>query len=334
MADVSHFVVKEVVTSRARSDTSSDVPIYIGGDEIGVLCLLKGVQAEVASLTDHRYAALLHESAGLAMTADLYKFSGDYVVIERERLEEYNIHQATSAFWGQYLHADQANFPGGVDISEQERIVVDERALILTPRHFESLAKYAAYGRSTDRFLFLYHFIEIDFEREFIRRIKQIDENGSYGVSRVLKDLGGNEELPRLVALIAGMSTTGLERCANVLRRHFDVAESVFYEFGKESNPIKERADFRAYFRDCPTVSNFAFTEFKRANGSITLNFSQRYEENLKKVCAYWIYRVRCCIAHNKMGEYHMMTASDMSFLDEFALPMLREMVSYRMGVI
>ncbi|NES18002.1 MAG: hypothetical protein F6K41_03525 [Symploca sp. SIO3E6] len=51
-----------------------------------------------------------------------------------------------------------------------------------------------------------------------------------------------------------------------------------------------------------------------------------KYETIIIKIAAYWIYRVRSCIAHNRIGEY-IMLPEDEEFIVEFAEPLLREVL-------
>lgn len=330
------YFVCRVMTSRQKSLEPLDVPIYIGGDEVGGLCLLREVRVQVAALTIYQREAFLRDSENVESQDGWYVFRSDYVVIGAEWRTEYSAAMGTSAFWGQYVHAESPGFEVAAAGTNNERIDVDQRQVRLTPRHQESLSKYAAYGRPTDRFLFLYHFMEIDFEREFVRRIKAVDMERAFGIGKILKDMGGNEELPRLIALVKDMPVAPLEEIAGNLRNHMQVAESVFYDFGKESNPILDINDFRQLFSECPTVSYASFLDHKKNSASISINLTKTNESYLvamRKLGAYWTYRVRCCIAHNKMGEYHMMTSMDMEFMEGFAIPMLRSMISFRMSV-
>lgn len=331
------YVVRRVITSRPRTCEPLDVPIFIGGDEVGGLCVLRETRVQITALTDYQRAAFLLDAEDVEPHGGWYVFRSDYVVVRGEWWAEYYASIGTSAFWGQYVHADSPGFDTTIVVAENEKIEVDQREVQLTPRHQESLSKYAAYGRPTDRFLFLYHFMEIDFEREFVRRIKALDTEGSFNVGKILKEMGGNEELPRLNALVRDMPVAPLEATANILRNYMQVAESIFYEFGKDSNPLSEIADFRELFCQCPVVSEGALAEHKRNLGSISANITKNtetYSVAMRRLSAYWIYRVRCCIAHNKMGEYHMMTAADMDFIERFAIPLLRSMVSHRMAVV
>jgi hypothetical protein len=46
------------------------------------------------------------------------------------------------------------------------------------------------------------------------------------------------------------------------------------------------------------------------------------YDKLILETAAYWVFRVRCCIAHHRIGEY-LLTQLDEEFVVEFAEPLL-----------
>lgn len=51
-----------------------------------------------------------------------------------------------------------------------------------------------------------------------------------------------------------------------------------------------------------------------------------KHSEFILRIVSYWIYRVRCSIAHNKIGEY-LLSWEDEEFLVKFAEPLLLEVL-------
>lgn len=323
-----------VRSSRPRPQIPHDVPIKKSGEVIGYLCLLRGLEGEVAALTDAQKEAFNKDSFGVQVVGDCYFFKSDYVVIHNERLGEYNEVKFSSAFWGQYLHEADAPHESPARFNGEEVIQVNSGCSFPTHRHAESLYKYASYGRPTDRFLFLYHFLELDFDREVVLRIKSLEDEDLNGVGRIIKDLGGGEELSRLAHVIREMPIDEIQDHAGALKDHVSVCGKIFYEYGKDSNPVKQYEDFISYFVDTTAVRESIFKEIsagKNPKKKVSVDLAKNFKESMRKCSAYWIYRVRCCVAHNKLGEYHLMSAEDMDFLECFAIPLLRSIVGYRM---
>jgi hypothetical protein len=97
-------------------------------------------------------------------------------------------------------------------------------------------------------------------------------------------------------------------------------ANTIFFEFGKDSNPYKnEWKPFEAFVVSGFTQSNVSSL---RKNGFT----ADQYNAFIIETSAYWIYRVRCCIAHTKIGEY-VMSHEDEEFVARFAEPLLRSIL-------
>ncbi|MBB3844317.1 hypothetical protein [Xanthomonas arboricola] len=324
--------VLPIRSSRPRPSEPCDIPIRMGGEEIGFLCLLRGLEAQVSAMTQAQSAVLTIESGDIQLSGASYTFVGDYVVISADSIDMYDTARASSSFWGQYLHESDAPV-GSLEVFRDDEVIqVDAACILPTERHAESLSKYASYGRPTDRFLFLYHFLELDFDREVVKRIKALDDNNLNGVGQIIREIGSGDEMSRLLHLVRDVPIDELESWASELKNHPRVSKSIFYEYGKDSNPVKLYEDFKCYFIDTTAVRNHIFSDAK-VNARPTVDLCKDYNKSIRKCVAYWIYRVRCCVAHNKLGEYHLMSPEDMSFLERFAIPLLRVIVRYRMTV-
>ena len=71
----------------------------------------------------------------------------------------------------------------------------------------------------------------------------------------------------------------------------------------------------------------FSRTNTKENNPNNIQGITNKGYDNLViEFSAYCIYRVRCCISHNRIGEY-VMSNDDEGFVVEFAEPLLREVL-------
>lgn len=107
-----------------------------------------------------------------------------------------------------------------------------------------------------------------------------------------------------------------MEPLLNNLLRHKITAKKIFYYKVKDSNPLKSEAKFEKLCLK-PKINQ---TNFDSVFGN------GWFQSKMHSAVAYWIYRVRNSIAHNKLGEY-IITKSDEDFVIEFAEPLIREAV-------
>jgi hypothetical protein len=163
--------------------------------------------------------------------------------------------------------------------------------------------------------------------------VKSLDENDPQKLWDVLKST--RDDLERIHHVLRGYDDFAwLEKHIYQLRGYRNSALRIFYDFGKESNPIKDRDAFIALFLDAPNISLLELEGIKKSK-SFSDNFVasvDAYHAKLIRLVGYWIYRVRCSIAHNKLGEYHLEGVEDLEFLMGFAEPLLVRMVGFRMG--
>ena len=177
-----------------------------------------------------------------------------------------------------------------------------------------------------ERFLKLYHLLELVFDYDLVQEIQGLGADIK-GVGRLLNDYERLEQ-ERLKAVISRKcaNTTNeisqLELCLNRVRMFLPVAKEIFYAYGKDKNPLRDEPKFDSL------IAAGGFTEaLARTQNLIKTN--NDYQKLILDVCAYWIYRVRCCIAHYRIGEY-MIDDSQEDFIVEFAEQLLREVLCQR----
>jgi hypothetical protein len=100
--------------------------------------------------------------------------------------------------------------------------------------------------------------------------------------------------------------------------------QSIFFDFGKDGNPLDGKGTefIRAIASSgfSPQILTDIGIVNRNTNNALLV---QRLEELAIRLSTYWIYRVRCSIAHSKIGEY-VMTSRDEPFVALFAEPLLR----------
>jgi hypothetical protein len=319
----------------------TDIPILIEGLSVGFLCLtskIRGTGTPIDSATDVQKTAFIKFSTSEEFDAGpstIKRCDMDCAVIDEEHVEKFLRRRKTSPLWGGFvLKSDAIQLEKFVSNAATSSIVAHELATPRTRRHQAALQRSTESPFVTDRLLHLYHFLELDYDHEVVSRIQAIDVENTRGLEKILT--AGRSELDRLHLIAEGFNQIDqLERVVALMKPHRDTALTVFYDYGKEHNPLKDRRAFEIQFFDAPAINRQSLNELKKQN-NLESNFARdedSYNQMLVKLACYWIYRIRCCIAHNKIGEYHLSSAADMKFAGEFGEPLLRTLIEHRLKI-
>ncbi len=314
-----------------------DIPIFNDTKEVGCLCMMSRLHQfrDITSLTTNQYIAYVdYTDKQSFLGGDLPFFTCDYIVIDKDYFAHYEKLMNCAPIWGGFTHSTHRsanNFhPDAIDSC----ISIDKDCQVRTKRHQECLDMAVRAQHPSQRFLHLYHYLELDYDYEIVKRIKLIDENNPKELWSILKM--SKDDIDRITHILSEYDNIQyLERLFSLLKNYETTACRIFYEYGKDSNPLKDIEAFKQYFVQSPSISQTEFKRIKDAN-KFPDNFPgspEKYREKLVKLACYWIYRARCCVAHNKLGEYHLEKDDDIKFLIQFAEPLLIEMIRYRMTI-
>lgn len=154
-----------------------DIPVIVNQIEIGALCLLKNKKATISAMTNYQAAAFnLEKVDNQESFLSDHTFMSDFIVVKDDHLSEYLTYKSSSSFWEEYCHEDDLHASINNGHLCPQQITVNTNISIPLGRQLDSLSKYATYSRSTEKFLFLYHCLEIDFDRNIVRLIRSLDE--------------------------------------------------------------------------------------------------------------------------------------------------------------
>ncbi|MGC5326619.1 hypothetical protein [Brevibacillus sp. SYSU BS000544] len=285
------------------------------GNEIGCLCLKRSF--DISELSDYRFVAYLIDVDYNNFLNTNYEYNDSYVVINEEFYDDYIQHyKDTSSLWGKFSH-EILSMP--VNRTEA-KILAIKNINLPTKYHIENCIRAINEPYAFERFLKLYHLLELIFDYDLVQDIKALNED--------IKDAGKlimeykREDINRL-KWIFEKRLKNLDQIVsklNHIQNYMDKAYDIFYHYGKESNPIKKYDDFEEIIK----LGGFEYSQLKQ-------HYAKNYGEEQHKqfiinVAAYWIYRIRCCIAHNKIGEY-IMESKDEEFVNSFAEPLLYEIL-------
>lgn len=294
-------------------------------DEAGVgfatLCFTKGMRVDDPSaLTAWQYAAFLFEcSIDDIGTHGPYAFLSDYVIVDSDRIEEYlQQYKDGSPIWGGFSHDE-------FELSDWQRPSTSIRARASmsppTDHHKEAFQRYLNANNNFDRFLRLYHTVELLFDFVVFKKIQALGDD-LVGYGAVIKDQN-RTEVERLTSILLEFCN-GPDEIGSRLNdaSPFEVTcRTMFQDYSKASNPLKD-ARFDTLWI---LVAGSRVSRTNLANTNLANN-SDAAAKVIINIAAYWVYRVRCSIAHNRVGEF-ILTDADDNFVGEFAIPLLEEVV-------
>jgi len=309
------------------------------GTNIGMLCLTSQISnIEISKLTDAQVAALVYESLSNFYGNIPGQYKNDYVCINTDDILDYISTMETSAIWGGFCHISQSEKIVNFKLSSDNHPIITKSG-ISPPSNRHALSAYRAGVHSgiKERFLSLYHCLEIDYDYEALNQIKNVSFDDT---SKMWEILNGTqrEEIHRLTHLLAGFNDISFinNHLEKKLKTFEDVIKRIFFDYGKASNPFSDWDEFEACFINNPTINRIEVEKIRKSKKYPGENYTAddiKYKTRLIKLTSYFIYRTRCCIAHNKLGDYYMDNDDDMQFLSEFIMPLLLNMIYYRFKV-
>lgn len=314
------FPVKGVHSTTCRSGGLVDVALADGSD-LGSLVFTCGRDIDSFSgLTLQEFLAYLVDVPADLFGCGGYTISQDYFVSAAEMGHEYRAHFFdTAPLWGGFSHLP----PPVINEIVVENLVAVPGIVTPSTHHIEAFSRYAHATSPLDRFLRLYHCVELLFDAITVFKIKALPQD-IRGLSAILSD-HESSEMSRL-KMISKNFIHNPENIANLfcsLRQHTDVAEKVFQTHSKKGNPLAPDGDPTKWPRLISQLEQENFSEQDwRACGVLKQN--ENYGAFVTTLASYWIYRVRCSIAHSRIGEY-ILEDADQGFVVEFAEPLLLE---------
>lgn len=306
------------VSSHIKRDRDISI-IDDKGIEIAILVLTKSFESKpISQFTTPQFIAFLNEAPSFETE---YRFQSDYIVLKREDYNRYSRNYfKTAPVWGGFSHPYKR-----INISDNYQVEVNEikaiKNLSLKGSYFfESAIRALKQPYAFERFLKLYHLLELNFDYFLIEKIKTLDVNSHADmIGKLLNDYA-HEEMVRLTNIISDKCSdiSGIVTKLNGVKDFPNIAFEIFNKYGKNKSLLKEETHFKT------VVSSGDFSEPSLRAKSV--NYNSDYDSFIKKIAAYWIYRIRCSIAHNTIGEF-ILTNKDEKFVVEFGEPLLREII-------
>jgi len=302
-------------------------PVLVGNEAIEIydsnqsfigVIVLPDSNKNIEEMTEYEIAAMLVDSVDQnEYLAGFLKST--YAVIAKQNLSNYiDKYYDSTPVWGKFSHKEYALNC----IDTISRLTAIESINIPTDYHMENAHRLIRYDCALDRYLKKYHQFELLFDYDFVNKIKQMGDD--------IKDFGkiimkySNKDIDRLKDVVVSRteSSLNLQRLKEKMIKvanYEDISREIFQNYSKESNPIKKDDVFDYIIRE----NTLEYSDIRTVYNSLNQTM---YDNFILKLALYWIYRVRCCIAHNRIGEY-IITLDDENFVHDFAEPLIDELL-------
>lgn len=308
----------EVISSGIAQGTDIEISDQ-GGNSMGTLCFCRSLgNALVTELTIWQYVAFLSDAEPDEIYDDHYSFKRDYVVLETSFLMEYIDQYFSSApLWGKFSHTPIANLEHTV---EMEGITAIPGIRIASQYHQQSINRYLHSNNPFERFLRIYQSIELLFDYVLVRRIKLLDDNIS-GFSQIYADFG-RSEIDRLRRIMKEFCSNPVSIASSleISSLFKEDRHDIFFKHNKSGNPFSDASKWEKLV-EC--LDGHAFNASTLKNKRL-INKEEDFPDIVIDLASYWIYRIRCSIAHNRVGEF-VLQDSHRAFVAEFAEPLVLE---------
>lgn len=320
---INGFVALEVLSIAQHIESDEDIEIVDeSGDTLGYLCLTKKLgQVNFQSITEAKQIAYLSKADDYNEDLSVCNFKTDYLVLFVKYLKKYKEdYMESSTLWGGFQGQSAISFSA---YKKNTNKIYARRGIELPTNAHNIVAASSTLDQfSLERYLKLYHLLELGFDWNIVKTINSLGDDLK-GIGKILSSYC-REDIELLKSIIA--KCTDIAAIESKLSKVFDEsiypkAVEIFFHYEKESNPIK--SDRFDKFQDLKARGTFSFENAKSV-GLTSKN--EDYVSLLKKLTAYWIYRTRCGIAHHRIGEY-IITLDDELFIVEFMEPLIREVL-------
>jgi len=295
------------------------------GSVIGVLCLTAGYELDLGSISDHFYMSYMSEVAR-DIYGEPYRMEKSYVILSSDGQSDYeDKYLRGSALWGGFIHSAPAGSLSGTYRTCPTSILAVDSLHLPTSFHEEGIIRSVVQPFPFERFLKLYHLLELRFDYDIVAKINALGGDLK-GIGQILSDYGHNE-LKRLRSVVEPAIThvEPVETALNAVRHCAgcrDIASDIFFRYGKDGNPLKDK---EPEYNLIIAEGGFSQDQAK-AKGLISGTgtvLQTKYRRLIIEIATYWIYRVRSSIAHSRIGEY-VVSTTDEEFVVEVAEPLLR----------
>lgn len=284
--------------------TSNDIDIVRScGEIIATLCPVKN-STNTIKLKELNHAQLIaflydadNDQLGLI---DEHTFKNNYLIINKSHYRSYlTEHSESSGLWGGFSHTEKKEKYK----KNKTSITLPNTLSIPTAKHKRDLARAVSASDGFERFLKYYHQLELLFDVIFVSKIRELPKDSIEGFSEVVKEYNKNElDSIKNILLSYINDTTSLLNIILNSTNHMHVMKSIFQDSSKSGNPLTDNDKWIKLTTFLNGAKHDTEEAFKLK--LISKNQEDFFRAYILNLTSYWIYRIRCSIAHNKIGEF------------------------------
>lgn len=296
------------------------------GTLLATVLTVRGFYADdFDQLTDAEFLALVSDATPRDLESGKHTFGKNWLAVEESRLDEYKRDfMDGSALWGGFSHEGSVALRAPITTVDPTVRYAIANIEWPTAHHGELAAYSVLEPYSFERFLKLYHLLEMVFDWDFVEAIRALGTDLE-GVGQVMSVYSSKE--------IDLLQKTITSRCLNVdaliepiarVRLHGVLARKLFVDFKKTGSPLMNcsHAEFDELFVN-QSFSRSGMNSWSRNR----IKKPADQDAFIVKTAAYFIYRIRCSVAHNRIGEF-LFKRSEEEFVFHFGEPLVRAVVA------
>lgn len=250
----------------------------------------------------------------------------DYVIVDQGHLKKYlSDYKNGAPIWGGFSH-EKPELPSQEQSDtclHRKQSVTSINAysglVVPTNYHREAFHRYLKANNNFDRFLHLYHSLELLFDYVIFKKVQSLS-NDLVGFGEIMKE-NSRKELDRLNSILNEycLNSDEIGTFINKASCYEATCREIFQDHSKDADPLKKNNQFDTFW-NLVASSGVSAENLKSKN---LANDSDKYQLLIKNVASYWIYRIRCSIAHKRVGEF-IFTADHDKFVGDFGVSLLR----------
>ncbi|MES2557304.1 MAG: hypothetical protein V4604_14210 [Bacteroidota bacterium] len=318
---INGYVALRVDQVSSKYEHDSEIEIKLDtGEVIGSLIIrpLSGLILQ-ENITNLKYIAFLNDIAKEDFPLREYRLSTSYLIIKNEFLREYyRKHYSYSSVWGGFIHKlDYPKFfPPKSSTTE-----ITIRGVYKFPTEFNKMTSIKAVIEpfTFDRFLKKYHQLELISDLEVVNKIRAL-KTDLYGIGNLMSEYSSNDlNKFRMMLKLKIRNIHRISDLAFVATAYKGECEEIFQKYNKPGNPIPKSVEFSNLF----ALSSFSEVDLSSMKQTLT---GSAYVNYILDVVSYWIYRIRCSIAHQRIGEF-ILTEKHEEFISQFIEPLIDEVL-------
>lgn len=267
-------------------------------------------------------------TAPLDFESNTYIEERNVLFVNKGRFQIYNENYKTgSEIWGGFSHR---KLPSAVQ-EEISTITAVSGINFPTVEHEIKAFYSTSSDNSFTRFLNKYQMVELLFDYLTVARLR-VSKNNLSGFRDIMNAYDHDEIL--LLKSILRDYVNDTSKLSSLMYEFSDFSNitiDLFQKHSKASNPLKDDISWEKFWKNLNdqklSLSDVTSCKERKFLKSIQKDNDKSLSLALTNITAYWIYRVRCSIAHNKIGEF-IFSDEDEKFIIDAAEPLLDEVLS------